>query len=56
MKNNIHCSSKSQISLTFVNSDMFFSTTMLSHKIVLIQVYKNLLLCNTRITFHLHAS
>ena len=56
MKNNIHCSSKSQISLTFVNSDTFFSTTMLSHKIVLIQVYKNLLLCNTRITFHLHAS
>ena len=57
MKNNIHFSSKSQISLTFVNSDiMFFSTTMLFHKIVLIQVYKNLLLCNRRIALHLYAS
>lgn len=56
MKNNIHCSSKSQISLTFVNSDMFFLLRCYPIKLFWIQVYKNFLLCNTRIAFHLHAS
>ena len=56
MKNNIHCSSKSQISLTFVNSDMFFLPRCYPIKLFWIQVYKNFLLCNTRIAFHLHAS